>query len=195
MAQVVKNLPVNAEDQRCGFDPWVRKISWRRAWRPTLVFLSGESREQRNLVGYSPRGHKEADKTERLNTLTLLFKGHANHHGEVHPLRRPLLWSTLCEGLEFKRITSVCAGSRAAPGPAGPALWSGNPSSGLARPQHSQWHWPFWWLHLLWACALICPARGSPAWPLCRNGSEQMTQCIYWSTLKGLRCYNVIKDY
>ena len=27
--------------KRCGFDPWVRKISWRRAWQPTPVFLPG----------------------------------------------------------------------------------------------------------------------------------------------------------
>ena len=27
----------------CGFDPWVRKILWKRAWQPTLVFLPGES--------------------------------------------------------------------------------------------------------------------------------------------------------
>ena len=27
----------------CGFDPWVRKILWRRAWQPTPVFLPGES--------------------------------------------------------------------------------------------------------------------------------------------------------
>jgi len=30
--------------------PWVGKIPWRRAWKPTLVFLPGESRGQRNLV-------------------------------------------------------------------------------------------------------------------------------------------------
>ena len=29
--------------KRCGFDPWVGKIPWRRAWQPTPVFLSGES--------------------------------------------------------------------------------------------------------------------------------------------------------
>ena len=29
--------------KRCGFDPSVRKIPWRRAWKPTLVFLPGES--------------------------------------------------------------------------------------------------------------------------------------------------------
>ena len=28
--------------KRCRFDPWVRKISWRRAWQPTPVFLPGE---------------------------------------------------------------------------------------------------------------------------------------------------------
>ena len=28
---------------RPGFDPWVGKIPWRRAWHPTPVFLPGES--------------------------------------------------------------------------------------------------------------------------------------------------------
>ena len=27
---------------RPGFDPWVGKIPWRRAWQPTPVFLLGE---------------------------------------------------------------------------------------------------------------------------------------------------------
>ena len=50
--------------KRCGFDPWVGKISWRRAWQPTPVFLPGESQRQRSLVGYSPWGCKESDTTE-----------------------------------------------------------------------------------------------------------------------------------
>ena len=29
--------------KRCEFNPCVRKIPWRRAWQPTLVFLPGES--------------------------------------------------------------------------------------------------------------------------------------------------------
>ena len=49
---------------RCGFDPWVGKISWRRKWHPTPVFLPGESQGQRSLVGYSPWGRKESDVTE-----------------------------------------------------------------------------------------------------------------------------------
>ena len=36
--------------KRRGFNPWFRKIAWRRKWQPTPVFLPG----QRSLVGYSP---------------------------------------------------------------------------------------------------------------------------------------------
>ena len=39
--------------KRFRFDPWVRKISWRRAWQPTPVFLPGESHGQRSLEGCS----------------------------------------------------------------------------------------------------------------------------------------------
>ena len=62
IAQTVKNLPAM---QETGFDPWVGKILWRRAWQPTPVFLRGESRGQRSLVGYSPWSSKESDTTER----------------------------------------------------------------------------------------------------------------------------------
>ena len=38
------NPPAMQETQkRCGFDPWVGKIPWRRAWQPTPVFLPRES--------------------------------------------------------------------------------------------------------------------------------------------------------
>ena len=37
-----------------GFDPWVGKSPWRKAWQPTPVFLPGESHGQRNLMGYGP---------------------------------------------------------------------------------------------------------------------------------------------
>ena len=44
--------------RRCGFNPWVGKIPWRRKWQPTPVFLPGKSHGQGSLVGYSPQGHK-----------------------------------------------------------------------------------------------------------------------------------------
>ena len=41
------------------FNPWVGKISWKRAWQPIPVFLPGEFHGQRSLVSYSPWSHKE----------------------------------------------------------------------------------------------------------------------------------------
>ena len=42
---VVKNLPAMQESQfaNAKFNPWVGKIPWRRVWKPTPVFLLGES--------------------------------------------------------------------------------------------------------------------------------------------------------
>ena len=39
--------------KRRGFNHWVRKIPWRRAWEPTPVFLPWESHGQRSLVLHS----------------------------------------------------------------------------------------------------------------------------------------------
>ena len=50
--------------KRQGFSPWVRKIPWRRAWKPTSIFLPGERHGQWSLVGYSPWGRRELDTTE-----------------------------------------------------------------------------------------------------------------------------------
>ena len=43
----------NARDiMRPGFNPWIGKIPWRRAWQPTPIFLPGESSGQGSLAGY-----------------------------------------------------------------------------------------------------------------------------------------------
>ena len=52
--------------RRLRFNSWVRKISWRREWQPTPVFLPGEFHGQKSLVW----GHKESDTTKQL-TLSL----------------------------------------------------------------------------------------------------------------------------
>ena len=57
----------------CGFEPWVRKIPWRRKWQHTPVFLSGKSNGQRRLVGYGPWGLKESGTTECTQVLQLYF--------------------------------------------------------------------------------------------------------------------------
>ena len=46
------------------------KQGWSRRWRPTPVFLPGESHGQRSLAGYSPCGHREPDTAERLTATT-----------------------------------------------------------------------------------------------------------------------------
>ena len=63
-----------------GFDPWVRKIPWRREWQPIPVFSSEEFHEQKiqpmrsHRVG-NPCDHIELDMTEWLTLLSFtIFK-------------------------------------------------------------------------------------------------------------------------
>ena len=63
----------------CGFDPQVRKIACSRKWQPTPTFLPGKSYGPKSLAGYSPKGHKESDMTERLSTYA-----HTHMHTHAH---------------------------------------------------------------------------------------------------------------
>ena len=64
MAQQVEESTSNAGDTclilGSGRSPRGRK------WQPTPVFFPGKAHGQRSLAGYSPKGHKELDTTERL---------------------------------------------------------------------------------------------------------------------------------
>ena len=62
------------------------KISWRREWLPTPVFLPGEFHGQKSLQGYSPWGYKELNMTERLTLYFLL--------GPVEVLANQGLWAS-----------------------------------------------------------------------------------------------------
>ena len=79
---MVKNPPAIQETQETqhGFDPWVGKITWRRQWQPTPVFLPGEFQGQRSLAGYSPWGGTESEVTERLT--------HTQTHTHTHTPER-----------------------------------------------------------------------------------------------------------
>ena len=61
---VVKNLPAQTGH---GLMPSVGKISWRKKWQPTPVFLPGKFHGWRSLEGYCPGACKETDTTQRLN--------------------------------------------------------------------------------------------------------------------------------
>ena len=62
-----KNLPARHMTQ---FDPLVGKISWRREWLSTPVFLPWEFHRQRSLAGYRAWNRKKLDRAEQL-TLSL----------------------------------------------------------------------------------------------------------------------------
>ena len=67
--------------KRCGFDPWVGKIPWRRKWQPTLVFWPGKSHEQRSLAGYSPWGCKRARHDSATKHQQRVLTTHKNRTG------------------------------------------------------------------------------------------------------------------
>ena len=54
--------------QRPGFNPWVGKISWRRAWQPIPVFLPGKSPWTEKPGKLQFMGLQRVDTNERLNT-------------------------------------------------------------------------------------------------------------------------------
>ena len=69
------------------YDPWVRKIPWRR--QPTPVFLPGKFHGQRSLVGYSPWGRKESNISEWLTSSLLSGQGHVKG-----PVKRWTYWNS-----------------------------------------------------------------------------------------------------
>ena len=53
----------------------------RRRWHPTPVLLSGRSHGQRSLVGCSPWGREESDRTEQIHfyfSLSCIGEGNGN---------------------------------------------------------------------------------------------------------------------
>ena len=58
-SRVTRGKDSTCQCRRGRFDPWVRKIPWRRARQPTSVFLPGKS----------PEGQKELDTTEQTHTI------------------------------------------------------------------------------------------------------------------------------
>ena len=96
VALVVKNQKTKNKKPTCQrrrpkrfrFDPWVRKIPWKRAWQPTPVFLPGESHGQRSLTGYSPWGCKELDTTavtQHARTLLVGMKTYTITLENIYP--------------------------------------------------------------------------------------------------------------
>ena len=93
---VVKYLPTDAGDIK--FDPWAGKISWRKKWQLSPVFLPGKSHGQRSLVGYSPRGsqrvgHDWAHHPYTHTFVLMLFTSTEPQTAWKAPLRKWFLYS------------------------------------------------------------------------------------------------------
>ena len=71
VAQMVKSLPAMQETQ---VQLWVEKITSRRKWLPTPVFLPGEFHGQRSLAGYSTCAHRV-----RQDRVTYTFTFHFSY--------------------------------------------------------------------------------------------------------------------
>ena len=64
---VAQRSRIHLQCRRCRFDPWVRKIPWRREWQPPLVFLPGKSHGE-EPGGLQSIGLQELDMTEHTHT-------------------------------------------------------------------------------------------------------------------------------
>ena len=56
-------------------------LDWRRKWQPTPVLMPGKPHGRRSLVGYSPRGLEESNRTEQLHfhfSLSCTGEGNGN---------------------------------------------------------------------------------------------------------------------
>ena len=90
VAQMVR---ICLQSRRPGFDPWVRKISWRREWQPTLVFLPPTPKKGlkdssiiTSKLAKSPRQHLRMHKSmwsfcgcSRWVTLMRKIQAHVRH--------------------------------------------------------------------------------------------------------------------
>ena len=76
-----------------GFDPWVGKILWRRAWQPIPVFLPGESPHKEEPGGLQSMGSQRVGHDWATKHSTL--KHHTNTPWVI-PLLRISLGKTTC---------------------------------------------------------------------------------------------------
>ena len=65
---------IRLQCRKPGFDPWVEKIPWRRAWQPTPIFLHGESPWTEEPGGLQSMGaHRVGHNWATKHTCTSLF--------------------------------------------------------------------------------------------------------------------------
>ena len=99
VARSVKSVPATQDSRVQSLS---REDPLRRDWHPTPVFSPGESHGQRSLVGYSPWGHRQSDRTERL-TLSSHLPLYQNH---IHTVPSPCIFETVSQS-SLRRCRSL----------------------------------------------------------------------------------------
>ena len=74
-----------------GFDPWDGKITWRRKWQPTPVFLPEKSHGQRSLMG-SPWGCKRVRRLSNSTTINSSVTYNEVHRPECYLIMASDTW-------------------------------------------------------------------------------------------------------
>ena len=62
-SQVAQGSRIHLQCKRHGFDPWIRKIPWRRKWQPTPVFLPRRIPWTEEPGGLESTGSQQLDMT------------------------------------------------------------------------------------------------------------------------------------
>ena len=79
--------------RKCGFNPWVWKISWRRAWQPTPVFLPGESPGPEEPGGLQSMGLQSQSWLTGLSRQACTGTTHPLYLARAHAPRQCVLWT------------------------------------------------------------------------------------------------------
>ena len=76
--------------ERHRFDPWVRKLPWKRPWPPTQVFLPGESVGSQKSQTRLKRLSTEALMAEKDQEMAFLSSSMGKHSEKVDQLEKNL---------------------------------------------------------------------------------------------------------
>ena len=112
---MVKNPPANAgRRKRPRFNPWVRKIPWRRKWQPSLGFLPGvpctDGPDGLQSTGSSRGGDDRSDSAHTTESPVYQDSSGQTHcHESVTAARRPKLQDKdILESFFLPRVC-ICA--------------------------------------------------------------------------------------
>jgi len=85
----------------------VGKIPWKKKWKPTPGFISGEYHGQRRLTGYSPWDYKLPDMTEQLTNIHIKHKIRSLGYSISVALRKLLQGSRRGRQATYKFVTKT----------------------------------------------------------------------------------------